>query len=324
MKTARVAAKPLDWKTALGAAVWTGLAVAASSEWSRLELTEILFLLAPLVVLPVAVNLVPPVPNCRMSANVRRVHDSVVLPAAALATASFLLPAGRLAAVLASAWLLVCLLLAGEGLPRLLRYHQKSFAQFCFAVGQVYLLVGASWLVISRRGLRPLGFDEPIVLLTAVHFHFAGFVSAVLAGLTYERSRAAPWAGPLRAALFGVTAGPAFLGVAFLVGPKLKLMAALLIATGQFGLAAAMFRAGIAAGQGLGRWMLGISAGCVVAGMALAATWASGEYPLHPFVNLDQMVRFHGVLNALGFGLCGLLGWAQILGASQSSRELWQ
>jgi hypothetical protein len=101
-------------------------------------------------------------------------------------------------------------------------------------------------------------------------------------------------------------------------------MATLLIVTGQFGLAAAMFRAGITAAQGLGRWMLGISAGCVVAGMALAATWAAGEYPLHPFVRLDQMAGFYGVLNALGFSLCGLLGWAQILGASQLSREVRQ
>ena len=323
MKTAPIAGTALDWRSALGAAVWTGLALAASSQRIRLELTEILFLSAPWVVLPVAGNLVPAVADSRLSANVHRVEDSVVLPAAALATASFFLPVGRLAAILASPWLLVCLLLAGEGLLRLLRYRQESFAQFCFAVGQVYLPVGASWLVISRLGLRPLGFHEPIVLLTAVHFHFAGFLSAVLAGLTYEHSRAAPWAAPLRAALCGVVAGPAFLGIAFLAGPKLKLMAALWIVTAQFALAA-MFRAGIASTQWLGRWMLGISAGCVVVGMVLAAMWAAGEYPLHPFVNMDQMARFHGVLNALGFGLCGLLGWAQILGESPRSREVPQ
>ncbi len=160
--------------------------------------------------------------------------------------------------------------------------------------------------------MRPVGFEEPIVLLTAVHFHFAGFLSAVLAGLTYERSRAVWWSGLLRAALSGVVGGPAFLAVAFLVGPKLKLFAALAIVIGQFGLAAAMLRVGITVGRGLARWMLGISAGCVAAGMALAATWAAGEYPLHPFVNLHQMARFHGALNALGFGLCGLLGWSRI------------
>jgi hypothetical protein len=305
----------------MGAAIWAGLAMAAASRWIRPGLIEILFLLGPWVVVPIAVNLVPAVANSRLSANIHRTSHSLILPMAALATASFFLPAGRVAGTLAGAWLLVCLLLAGEGLLRLLQYRQTSFSEFCFAAGEMYLLVGGSWLVISRLGIRPVGFDEPIVLLTAVHFHFAGFLSAVLAGLTYERSQTATWLELLRAALIAVVAGPAFLGVAFLVGPKLKILAALLIVAGQMGLAAAMLRVGISAGRGAGRWMLGISAACVVLGMALAATWAAGEYPLHPFVNLYQMARFHGVLNAVGFGLCGVLGWAQILRTDKSSRE---
>jgi len=56
--------------------------------------------------------------------------------------------------------------------------------------------------------------------------------------------------------------------------------------------------------------------------MALATIWAAGEYSLHPLVNMAQMARLHGVLNALGFGTSGALGWAQILGARQSSQEV--
>jgi hypothetical protein len=48
---------------------------------------------------------------------------------------------------------------------------------------------------------------------------------------------------------------------------------------------------------------------CVIFGMALAGIWAVGEYPLHAFVNLEQMARYHGVLNSVGFGLCSLVGW---------------
>jgi len=299
------------------------LAIASFLAWIRLELTEILFLLAPWIVLPLATKLVPPVAHCWVSTKVRRVFDSLLVPAAALATASFFLPVGRLAAALASPWLLVCVLLASEGLVRLYCcYRQASFAQFCFAMGQLYLPVGASWLVLSRLGWYPLGFGEPIVFLTAVHFHFAGFVSAVLAGVTYEHSRSGPWAAPLGAGLFGVVLGPALLSVAFLVGPRPKVMAASLIVIGQLGLAAAMFRVGITTPHGYGRWMLCTSAACVVAGMALATIWAAGEYSLHPLVNMAQMARLHGVLNALGFGTSGALGWAQILGARQSSQEV--
>ena len=48
---------------------------------------------------------------------------------------------------------------------------------------------------------------------------------------------------------------------------------------------------------------------CVIFGMALASTWAVGEYPFHAFVNLEQMARYHGVLNSVGFVLCSLVGW---------------
>jgi hypothetical protein len=43
--------------------------------------------------------------------------------------------------------------------------------------------------------------------------------------------------------------------------------------------------------------------------MILVGGWAIGEFPLQPFLHLDEMARFHGTANALGFVLCGLVGW---------------
>ena len=222
---------------------------------------------------------------------------------------NFFLPTGILAASFACAWLLVCAWFALRGLRRLWRYRAHSFSQFCFAAGEAYLIVGGTWLVASRLGLQPVGFQEPIVLLTAVHFHFAGFLSAVLAGLTYGRLRETRWRKLLGAALAGVVAGPGLLGLAFLVGPKVKLAAVILIVVGQFGLATGMTRIALGSVNPVARAMLLLSSGCVVAGMALAASWALGEYPLQSFVELGRMERIHGSLNAIGFGICGLIGW---------------
>ena len=173
------------------------------------------------------------------------------------------------------------------------------------------MLVAALWLMASRAGLHPLGFREPVVLLTAVHFHFAGFASAEMAALTYRRLRDTVWARGLGVAVMGVVCGPGLLGLAFLAGPKLKLAAALLIAVSQFGLAAAMFRVGLVA-RISERLLVGVAGGSVLLGMLLVAAWAIGEYPLQPFVDMRQMAEFHGVLNAIGFAFCGLLGWAQL------------
>jgi hypothetical protein len=131
----------------------------------------------------------------------------------------------------------------------------------------------------------------------------------VLAGLTFERVRETQWGKPVGAALAGVVAGPGLLGLAFLIGPKVKLAAVFLIVAGQLGLATGMVRVALATENPFGRAMLLLSSGSVVAGMVLAATWALGEYPLQPFVDLGGMERYHGALNAIGFGICGLIGW---------------
>jgi len=237
------------------------------------------------------------------------VRDWALIAAAALTTVSFFLDNRTAAAWFASAWLLVCAVFAGDGLRRFWIAGTKSFAQFCFAVGEGYLLVAGMWLVASRAGVQLLAFHEPIVLLTAVHFHFAGFASAVLAGLTDEAFAGFRGRRFLRAALLSVVLGPGLLGLAFLLGPKVKLAGALLIALGQLGLAGGMVRIGIVARNSIGRWLLFVASASVSAGMILAAVWAVGEYPLQAFVNIRQMAELHGVLNAVGFVVCGLVGW---------------
>jgi len=291
--------------TLLGIAVWLVFALASFSPRVHLGIIEVLFLLGPWVVVPLGANLLG---GARASKN-SAVRDLALIAAAALTTVSFFLDNRTAAAWFASAWLLVCAVFAGDGLRRFWIAGTKSFAQFCFAAGEGYLLVAGMWLVASRAGVQLLAFHEPIVLLTAVHFHFAGFASAVLAGLTDEAFAGFRGRRFLRAALLSVVLGPGLLGLAFLLGPKVKLAGALLIALGQLGLAGGMVRIGIVARNSIGRWLLFVASASVSAGMILAAVWAVGEYPLQAFVNIRQMAELHGVLNAVGFVVCGLVGW---------------
>jgi hypothetical protein len=289
----------------LGFAVWTALAVASFSPSVHLGIIEVLFLLGPWIVVPLGADLVRGGGNSKSSA----VRDCALIAAAGLTTVSFFLDNRTAAAWFASSWFLVCAAFAGDGLRRFVTAGTKSFKQFCFAAGEGYLLVAGVWLVASRAGVQFLAFREPIVLLTAVHFHFAGFASAVFAGLADEAFIGRRGRRLLRVALLAVVLGPGILGLAFLLGPKWKLAAVLLIALGQFGLAGSMVRVGTAASNGIGRSLLFVAGASVAAGMILAAVWAIGEYPLQAFVNIRQMAEFHGVLNAVGFVVCGLVGW---------------
>jgi len=290
----------------VGGVAWLTLLAGALLSFFRLSIVDLLFLLAPWVIVPLALNLVPAQGNRLSQVNVLVVRY-LFFPAAALTTASFFLKDGQPAGALVWLWLIVAAAVALDGLERFIRRRLQSFPEFCFVLGEGYALVGALWLVASRTGLHPFGFHEPIVLLTAIHFHYAGLTAAILAGLASSSMRT-PLS--LRTALSCALAGPGLLGLAFLVGAKLKLAAVCLMVFGECGIALATLRVGLGKASGTGGRMLLIGSVCVIVAMALAGIWAVGEYPLHAFVNLEQMARYHGVLNSVGFGLCSLVGWS--------------
>ncbi len=46
--------------------------------------------------------------------------------------------------------------------------------------------------------------------------------------------------------------------------------------------------------------------------MLLAVQWAIGQHTDLPALLIPEMVRTHGLANAFGFTLCGVLGWRLI------------
>ena len=292
-----------------GGLMWLILLVGSVLNTFRLSIFDLLFLLAPWVVVPLTLGLVPAINASPIASACCRTVRYLLLPGAALATLSFFLREDRIAGAFTWLWLAVAAALAVDGLDRLIRTRLQSFQEFCFGIGEGYALVGALWLLASRLGLQPVGFHEPIVLLTAVHFHYAGLMAAVLAGLAASENGAARAPLALRIALTCAVLGPGLLGLAFLAGPKLKLAAVGLMLIGEFGIAVGTLRIGWTSAKEIGGRLLLVGSACVIAGMMLAAVWAVGEYPLHAFVNLEQMARYHGVLSSVGFGLCSLMGW---------------
>jgi len=258
----------------VGGASWLILLAGVLRGFFRLSIFDLLFLLAPWVMAPLGLNLVAAQADRLAQMNVLVVRY-LLFPAAALATASFFLKDGRAAGALVCPWLIVASAVALDGLERFIRTRLQSFPEFCFALGEGYAFVGALWLAASRTGMQLFGFREPIVLLTAIHFHYAGLMAAILAGLAASSMRT-PLA--LRTALSCAVAGPGLLGLAFLIGPKLKLAAVCLLVIGECGIAFATFRVGLGKARGIGGRLLLLGSVCVIFGMALAGMcglWAN-------------------------------------------------
>ena len=299
----------------LGGFLWAGLAAGAATGHVRLGMIELLFLLAPLVIVPLGLELSSRLEEARRSSQLERLTRWVQFPAALLVVASFWLAAGNRAAGLTVAWFLFGGLLGLQGLERLFRGGYARLDAAGTLMASLYLTIGCAWLVASRAGLAPLGFEEPIVLLTAVHFHYAGFAAPLLARAAGKDRQGSAALGRIffRIVATGVLASPGLLAAGFVVGPRFKLTAALVLAASQVGLAMLFAMRIQALRPRTAQFLIGISAASVFFGMLLAGALAIGEYPLQPFVHLAEMARFHGTANAFGFTLCGLLGWTVAL-----------
>jgi YndJ-like protein len=298
--------------TVIGGFVWTALAVYSASALSRLGLIELLFLLAPLVVVPLGLGLAARLDAGQAARLLAKLPTWMCFPAALCATASFWLEPGARAVILVVPWLCFGSWLGFSALLAIVRGHITDMKAASVAIAFLYLPVGCGALAASRGGLGPLGFHEPIVLLTAVHFHFAGFAAPLLALTTAGTLGKASnlQQRVFRIVVAGILVGPGLLAAAFVIGPRMKLAGALLVAGSELGLALFSLLAVRALKPRLAQGLVILSAASMIAGMILAAIWAIGEFPFQPFVNIANMVEFHGVANALGFSVCGLLGWS--------------
>ena len=273
-----------------------------------------MLLLASLVIVPLGLGLV-------VSSDLRdrrvwpwRMAVRLQFPAALALMASVALPAGPLAAVLAVPWLVTTGLVALHGLWRLWRGSRRT-SEVCLDAGLVYLAVGGIWTVIARAGLRPLGFPDLIVLLTAVHFHYAGFALPVLAGLV-ARTLGGPMA---RAACLGAIAGVPLVAVGItdaqlapgILPPRLlELVASLIMAASSILIGLLQLRLAARPGrQTFARALMATSGLSLLGPMALAGSYALGSFEGVARIDIVAMLRYHGAVNALGFALLGLLAW---------------
>lgn len=176
-------------------------------------------------------------------------------------------------------------------------------------VAASFAVVAAAALTSSRLGVALFGVGEPIVELTAVHFIYGGAAALTLAGAATD----CPGEPRRRSAVVAVALGviaPPTVALGFVTRAALAQVGGAVLMT------AAVWLIGVANLQtasdprqpSAARLLLGLSGVAVVAPMVLAVAWAIGQYWDTPALSIQDMARTHGVANALGFVVCGLVG----------------
>ena len=179
-----------------------------------------------------------------------------------------------------------------------LRARRLTTEEMAAAFACVSLTVAAVSLLAERAGEELLGFPLAIHGLTVAHFHFAAFAAVLVAALTARASgsRAAHVAAWL------VPGGTAVTFAGFFTSEYVELAGASILTAGLLATSHVLFRLRPNA-------LLLVASLALPATMFLAMWWAAGEALGFAHPTLREMAATHGVANALGVGLCGLLGW---------------
>lgn len=247
-----------------------------------------ILLLAPLVIVPRLLTLLP---DRRW---VARLAGWPSMLAALPLLAGFAMPAGPTAAVFVVPWLAVAVVgaLAAvlhclANLPSILRPRHLADLGIDVALG--FWAVGAIFTVIDRLGLDT-GFSTTIVLLTATHFHFAGFGLLGLASLLAGRR---PW---LRAPVAGLIVGIPLTALGFvLVSDAINAIGALVVGLSGIAVGVGLLTA---VAPGTTRSAARAAGVALLIGMPMGIAWSMVILVGSSFLDLDTMIRTHGALNA--------------------------
>jgi hypothetical protein len=294
-----VRAPATRWLTA-GAATWTGLLALSALASVRLSLIDLILLLGPLVVVPLARPLLPEIWFPR---------ESVVYAAALAFALAFVDSAvGRGGTASAVPWLAVAATVLVRNALRIVAAPSWPLVDLARLAACAFLVVGAFFAVATRAGWVIAGIREPIVELTGVHFHFAGFATLVLAT---SAARALPdhhrLTNPML--LLACTAPPVVAaGFTWKLEP-FQIGGAVMLTLVTWSLAAITVRLVVPGAEAVSRAFLVVSSLAVLAPMVLALFWATAQYSNVPALSIPDMANIHGTMNAFGFVVCGLTGW---------------
>jgi len=230
--------------------------------------------------------------------------------AGAVGALSMLVPRGGVAVGLAALYAGATVALAATAPVRLARSRSLAPAEVAVLTALVTPAVAGLSLVAERAGHELMGFELAVLALTVAHFHFAGFAAALVAGLVAHATRT-----PLAdAAALTVPAGTALVLLGYFVGDEVELVGAALLTAGMWAVGWLTWRQlRPRSADRVTRALLGTSAVVLVLTMVLALSWAAGHvWDAVPHLSVTWMAATHGVANALGFAVCGLLAWGRL------------
>lgn len=236
-----------------------------------------------------------------------------------LAAESFCFEASGGTALMVAGWLIITWRRASTSLLAWQRAGLRDAGSLCLVAADVGPAVGAAWLMAYRANWTPWGFDPLIVLLTAAHFHHAGFTLPWMAGLNAKVKPGRWTCLSCAAVLLGVPL--VAVGITcthFGMFRFLEPFGVLILVFGALGVALSQVRRGFEKQGSIWTNFGFILSGTSLFAAMLLALGFGLRYLIPDYaLTMPQMWAIHGTLNAFGFGMCGLMAWRSFLTRSE-------
>lgn len=307
----------------IGLVLWVVfvLAKTLTTSFDSLQYVEVLLMFAYLVLVPLTLSFVTDQANrfYRWACMLQPI-------AATLAGISFFLPQGVIATMLAFPWFIVTIFIALFGFTRFVKRKQWfNMSDNLIHIGLMYIVVGGGWLLLHRTGIGILHFNDIIVLLTSIHFHYAAFITPITMGIVGKKLIAIK---PAIHSLYTVLAimvmlGPIFVAIGITYGnisPVLEFTAVIEFVTPLL-LYAVLVLAFLVPrlSDRYSQVFFSVSSLSLLFSMGAAFIYGYGHLggSEHAVLGIPLMVFVHGFVNTFGFSLFSILGILQ-----QRSRRL--
>lgn len=305
-----------DLSAMIGGTIWLVLVGATVAGTIALTVVELFVCFALLTLVPLGLGLAA---TPRRSNELPFPYTIAVVwqfPAALAAIGALSLPVGSLGSItLILPWLGVTGAIAMFGLWRLLSrgLTLRPLPELAIDAALFYIPVGAVALLLHRAGIS-LYFEPIIILLTVVHYHYAGFVLPLVAGLagrviTDDTGRfGADITGRVAAATtLVIIVNLALIAIGITFSPLVEVVAVVFFTIAVAGFSVLILCRVVPGVSRVPGVLLTVATLSIIVTMALALGYGYSQFMPTKLITIGEMIRWHGSLNAFGFALPAML-----------------
>ncbi|WP_054752260.1 YndJ family protein [Piscibacillus salipiscarius] len=192
------------------------------------------------------------------------------------------------------------ILIAFKGFNRFLHRGFTHIEEILIDVAMVFLAIGGIWFLAYEAGINT-GFSPIITWLTAIHFHYAGFLLPIFTGLLGRlgKPKLYKWAA------WSVIVAIVLVALGITFSTTLELLSVLVYIFAIYSLIGlTFFIKFIGPAQ---KWLFRITFIAIGVSIIFSLLYAYGNWSGNSTVTIDFMLKFHGVTNAVLFAGAGTI-----------------